>query len=186
MIIVIGGSLGGTEALRTILTRLPREFSVPIAVALHRHPDSGDLLAPILQKGCALTVKEAEDKIPFAAGGVYLAPPDYHLLVDGDRLALSLDEPVNFARPSIDVLFESAAEWKGHEVVAVVLTGSGSDGAAGAQRISQQGGTILVQDPVSAEGPWMPLAAMDASKPPQAYSLEQIADRLIAMAAEQR
>ena len=179
MIIVVGGSLGGCKALGEILRRLPATFATPVAVVLHRHRESRDLLAPALQEGCALAVCEAEDQMPLEAGRVYVCPADYHLLLDNGRLALSTDDLVNFARPAVDVLFESAAEWEGPAVIAVTLTGSGSDGAAGAKRVIAAGGTVLVQDPSTAEGPWMPAETIAATGTKHVLRLDQIADRLI-------
>lgn len=177
--IAIGGSLGSYDALRLILERLPGHFPHPIAVALHRHRDSDGLLAPTLQTGIALEVLETEDNEPILPGRVYLSPSDYHLMVEKDRFVLSTDELVNFARPSIDVLFESAAEWRGHSLVAIILTGGGVDGARGSQAVHAHGGTVLVQDPQTAEGPWMPGAALAAVPTARVLSLEQIADFLL-------
>jgi two-component system chemotaxis response regulator CheB len=184
--IVIGGSLGGCDALREILTRLPAEFALPIAVVLHRHRDSSDMLVPVVQRNCALPVTEAEDKEPIKAGRVYLCPADYHLLIDNGCFALSTDPAVNFARPSVDVLFESAAEWQRQNVIGVVVTGSGSDGALGAKRVKEYGGTVFVQDPKTAEGPWMPNAAITATQTPFVMTLAEIAQALIGVAAQRQ
>jgi len=181
--IVIGGSLGGCDALRKILKRLPAGFGLPIAAVLHRHRESGDMLVPVVQRGCRLRVSEAEDKEPIKPGRVYLCPADYHLMIDRDYLTLSTDDPVSFARPSVDVLFESAAEWQRQQAIAVILTGSGSDGSRGARRIEEYGGTVLVQDPKDAEGPWMPAAAIAATRSPTVLTLAEIAKKLIAVAA---
>jgi two-component system chemotaxis response regulator CheB len=181
--IVVGGSLGGTTALKEILQRLPPDFALPIAVVLHRHRESEALLVPVVQRGCPMPVGEAEDKEPIEGGRVYLSPPDYHLLIEGDTFALSTDSLVNFARPSVDVLFDSAAEWKRRSVVAVILTGSGSDGARGARRVEDCGGTVLVQDPATAEGSWMPSAAIAATECARVLSLSAIAQALVAIAA---
>ena len=178
--IVIGGSLGGCDALHEILVRLPASFPLPIAVVLHRHRESEGMLVPILQRGCALPISEAEDKDPIQPGRVYLCPSDYHLLIDHDRVTLSTDDLVNFARPAIDVLFESAAEWYRESAIAVVLTGSGADGAKGARCIEDRGGKVVVQDPNTAEGPWMPAAAIAATESPIVLSLPEIAASLIA------
>jgi two-component system chemotaxis response regulator CheB len=183
MMIVIGGSLGGCAALREVLGRLPADFPLPIAVVLHRHRESEDLLVAVVQRGCALPVGEAEDKEPIRGGRVILAPADYHLLIDEGAFALSTDDLVNHARPSVDALFESAAEWQRQGVMAVVLTGSGSDGARGARRVEERGGTVLVQDPKTAEGLWMPTAALAAAPNARALSLAGIADAMIAFAA---
>jgi two-component system chemotaxis response regulator CheB len=181
--IVIGGSLGGCDALREILVRLPASFPFPIAAALHRHRESEGMIVPVVQRGCALPVSEVEDKEPIEPGHVYLCPSDYHLLIDKDCFALSTDEPVNFARPAIDVLFESAAEWKRDKVVCVVLTGSGFDGAQGARRIQEYGGTVFVQDPKTAEGPWMPAASIASTQTRLVLSLAEIAQSLINLAS---
>lgn len=181
--IVAGGSLGGCDALREMLTRLPADFNLPIAVVLHRHREGSDMLVSMVQRDCALPVKEAEDKEPIKPGRVYLCPADYHLMVDDGCFSLSTDDAVNFARPSIDVLFESAAEWQREKVIAVVLTGSGSDGSAGARRVRDLGGTIIVQDPATAEGPWMPTAAIASTGTPLILTLSEIAQSLTAISA---
>lgn len=179
--IVVGGSLGGCDALRTILQRLPAGYPRPIAAALHRHreDDGTGLLVTTLQRDCALPVREPDDKEPIRPGHVYICPSDYHLMIERDHFALSTDELVNFARPSIDVLFESAAEWRQARVLAVVLTGSGADGARGASQIQARGGTVLVQDPATADGPWMPAAALAATPGARLLSLEGIAAHLL-------
>jgi two-component system chemotaxis response regulator CheB len=181
--IVFGGSLGGNAALKEILRRLPADFPLPMAVVLHRHRDSDDLLIDVLQRGCAVPVGEADDKEPIDGGRVYLAPADYHLLIDRDCFALSTDDLVNFARPSIDVLFASAAEWGQRSVVAVILSGSGSDGASGARRVEECGGNVLVQDPGTAEARWMPTAAIAATRDARILDLAGIADALLKVAA---
>lgn len=180
--IVIGGSLGGCNALSEILSRLPTSFPLPIAVALHRHRESEGMVVPVLQRTCVLPVSEVEDKEPIQTGRVYLCPSDYHLLIDDGCFSLSTDDLVNFARPSIDVLFESAAEWKREKLIAVLLTGSGSDGARGVHRVQECGGTILIQDPKTAEGPWMPTAAIAATESPLILTLPEIATSLIEFA----
>jgi two-component system chemotaxis response regulator CheB len=179
--IVIGGSLGGCEALREILIRLPSTFPLPIAVVLHRHRDSDGILLSVVQSSSALPVVEVEDKDQIKGGHVYLCPPDYHLLIDNGYFALSTDEAVSFARPSIDVMFESAAEWLGRRVIAVVLTGSGSDGAKGARCVEAHGGTVLIQDPKTADGLWMPTAAIATTKTARVLTLGQIAAELISL-----
>jgi two-component system chemotaxis response regulator CheB len=160
--IVIGGSLGSMAALHTILRDLPKSFSRPIAVVLHRHKDSDDALMTILQRDIALTVREVVDKEPIQLCCVHIAPSDYHLLVETMCFSLSTDEPVQFARPSIDVLFESAADVYGSEAIAIILTGANRDGAAGAREIRRRGGTVIVQQPDTAESAVMPKAAIQA------------------------
>ncbi len=177
--IVIGASLGGLKALQTLLQGLPRDLSVPLALVLHRHKDDDDLLQPALQRHSALSVTEVVDKEPVQAGHVYVAPANYHLLAEPTHFSLSTDEPVQCARPSIDVLFESAADSFGARVVGVVLTGSSEDGARGAAQIVRRGGTVIVQDPATAESPMMPAAALAATQTSFVQPLIQIPATLI-------
>jgi len=208
-IVVIGVSLGGLLALQTVLKAMPADFPAAIAIVQHRAADSDERLAKLLQKHCSLPVLEAEDKMEIEPGRVYLAPADYHLLIEDCRLALSVVEgsqiedsgktlaqpeisnlkstilnlksetcaelsrsirnhfalsseaPVNFARPSIDVLFESAAEVYGERGVGVLLTGSNEDGAQGLSAIRQSGGLTIAQDPKTAKARVMPRAAIE-------------------------
>jgi two-component system chemotaxis response regulator CheB len=160
--IVIGGSLGSLAALRLVLHDLPTSFARPIAVVLHRHKESDDSLEAILQRDTALPVHEVTDKDLVQAGHVHVAPSDYHLLVEPLYFSLSTDEPVQYARPSIDVLFESAAGVHGARTIGVVLTGANRDGAEGAREIRRRGGTVVVQDPKTAECAVMPEAALHA------------------------
>jgi two-component system, chemotaxis family, protein-glutamate methylesterase/glutaminase len=162
-LVVIGTSLGGLTALPVILRGLPPDFRMPVVIVQHRTigADAG-ALAAVLQRSCALQVREAHDKDPLATGRVYLAPADYHLLVDDGHLALSTEGRVQYARPSIDVLFQSAAETYGGRVVGVVLTGANRDGVEGARRIKERGGFIVVQDPSTAESRVMPAAVLAA------------------------
>lgn len=162
-VVVIGCSLGGLNALQLILRGLPRGFATPIVLVQHRGKHSDDALSRLLGAHSALTVREPLDKERIEAGHVYVAPADYHLLVERGTLALSTEAPVNYARPSIDVLFESAAESYSAGVIGVVLTGANHDGAAGAARIQARGGRLLVQDPDGAEARAMPLAAIAAT-----------------------
>jgi two-component system chemotaxis response regulator CheB len=159
--IVIGTSLGGLRALEIVLGGLPPGFPIPIAVVQHRAAEESQL-ARLLQGHCRLRVADVNDKDRVVAGRVYLAPPDYHLLVDAGHFALSTEARVCFARPSIDVLFESAADVYRDRVVGVVLTGASHDGTAGALRIKMLGGRVLAQDPTTAESPVMPRAAIQA------------------------
>jgi two-component system chemotaxis response regulator CheB len=180
--IVIGGSLGSCEVLEQILSGLPASFPLPIAVTFHRHRDSDGMLAPVLQRASVLPVSEVEDKSSWKPGHVYVCPADYHLMIDDGCFSLSIDEPVNFARPSIDVLFESSAEWFGSKTIAVALSGSGSDGAAGAKKIRSAGGLVIAQDPINAEAPWMPSAVIAASKTRHVFPVEKIARLLVRLA----
>jgi two-component system chemotaxis response regulator CheB len=160
--IVIGASLGGMAALQTVLRDLPKSFPRPIAVVLHRHKDSDDSLMTILRREIALPVREVVDKDPIQLCCVHIAPSDYHLLVETMCFSLSTDEPVQFARPSIDVLFESAADVYGSQAIAIILTGANRDGASGAREIRRRGGTVIVQHPETAESAVMPQAAIQA------------------------
>lgn len=179
-LVAVGASWGGLDALRRILGDLPADLNGAVAVAQHRaaetHPTAlRDLLASVTP----LTVCDAQDKDELRAGVVYLAPPDYHLLVDGQRLGLSIDEPVAYSRPSIDVLLESAADAFRERCVGVVLTGANADGARGLARIASLGGSAVVQDPATAERDEMPLAALAAVPGARVAPLEQIPALLV-------
>lgn len=176
-IVVVGVSAGGLRALGILLSGLPATFPVPIAVVQHRAADSV-LLASLLQARAKLRVCEVEDKQPLEAGVVHLAPPDYHLLVDRGHFSLTKDAPVAFSRPSIDVLFISAADALGPGVIGVVLTGANRDGARGLARVAARGGHTVVQEPASAEVPTMPEAALQLVPGATVLPLEAIADHL--------
>jgi len=173
-IIVIGASLGGLVAMETVLSGLSGEFKPPIAVVMHRGTLSGDGLLRTLRRHTSLEVREAQDKDAIVPGRITLAPPDYHLLVERGAYALSTEAPVLYARPSIDVLFESAADAYHERVLAIVLTGASCDGARGAARIKALGGKLVVQSPPTAESPVMPKAAIDAAQPDQILPLAEI------------
>ena len=163
-LIAVGASWGGLKAVSAILSALPEDLDAAVVVAQHRGADTLDGgLASILDMRTKLKVRDVDDKEPIEPGHVYLAPPDYHLLVDDRHFALSTDAPVRFARPSIDVLFESAAEAYGDRAIGVILTGANDDGAAGLARIKERGGVAIVQDPAEAERHEMPRAAMAAT-----------------------
>ena len=159
--IVIGGSLGSMAALRLIVQALPTSFPLPIGVALHRHRESDDALVSLLQRGISLEVREVVDKDPLLAGHVHVAPCDYHLLVEPMYFSLSTDDPVQFARPSIDVLFDSAADVFGAHAIGIILTGANRDGARGAREVRRRGGTVIVQDPATAHCDVMPRATLE-------------------------
>ena len=180
--IAVGASWGGLKALRAIAHGLPAHFRVPITFVQHRSKESG-ALRELLQDCTSLIVCEVEDKQPIMGGYVYLAPPDYHLLVDGDEFSLSVDEPVRYSRPSIDVFFESVAERFGPAAVGVVLTGANDDGAVGLRRIVALGGAGVVQDPRTAESPIMPRAALRAVPTALTLPLERMPPYLISLAA---
>lgn len=177
--IAIGASSGGVEALSVILPALPLGFPLPVFVVVHLPPDRDSVLVEVLQSKCQVKVKEAEDKETIQGGVVYFAPPDYHLLVEPDRrLSLSSEEPVLYSRPSIDVLFESAADAYGEGLVGIILTGANSDGARGLRTIADAGGAALVQTPEFSQAPPMPQAALRACPAAHALTLKQISDFL--------
>jgi two-component system chemotaxis response regulator CheB len=178
-LVAIGSSWGGLNALRTLLAQLPPEFDVPVVVAQHRSARADDTMLGSLLRGITpLRVRDAHDKEELRGGEVLSAPPDYHLLIEPGAVALSCDEPVVFSRPSIDVLFESAAHAYGPRAIGVVLTGSNGDGAAGLAEIRRRGGVALVQDPDDAERPEMPRAAIAAVPGAHVLPLAEIARRL--------
>jgi two-component system chemotaxis response regulator CheB len=159
---VVGTSWGGLAALRLLVAGLPDSFEMAVVLVQHRHKDSDHLLRTLLQERSALEVVEVEDKMPLNGGRIYVAPPDYHTLVEPGHFSLSTEAPVRFSRPSIDVTFLSAADSYGHRTVGIVLTGANSDGSQGLKRISDRGGMALVQDPATAESLLMPAAAVKA------------------------
>lgn len=180
-LVVIGTSLGGLSALEILLQELPGDLPLPIAIVQHRLAESDATLCLLLQHHCALQVSEPEDKEPILAGHVYLAPPDYHLLVEPGSFALSTEPRVRYARPSIDVLFESAARVYGEGAVGIALTGASKDGAAGLVSIKARGGVAIVQSPDTAESAVLPLAAIAAVKVDAILPLVEIAAYLLAM-----
>jgi two-component system chemotaxis response regulator CheB len=180
-IVVVGASWGGLHAIVEIVAGLPGDFATPVAVVQHRSRESDHLLGELLQDRTALCVREVDDKEPIQPGHVYVAPPDYHMLVDGPYFSLTVDAPVRYSRPSIDVTFTSAADSYGDRVIGVVLTGANEDGAAGLQRIAARGGYPIVQEPSSAEIRTMPVAATRAVPGAEVLPLEEIAPRLVAL-----
>lgn len=174
-IVVVGTSLGGLRALKTLLGGLPADFQTPVAIVQHRHAGSDDRLSEPLQRRTVLPVAEAEDKEVIVPGHVYLAPANYHLLVEEGSFALSTDSAVCHARPSIDVLFESAANAYGARAIGVILTGASQDGADGLAAIERHGGVAVVQDPATAESGTMPQAAIAAIETGRILPLEGIA-----------
>lgn len=159
--IVIGGSAGAIDALLTILPALPATLRASVIVALHVPRDRPSLLTQVFAPRCALPVHEAQDNEPLEPGTIVFAPPDYHLLLDvGPRLSLSVDAPVHFSRPAIDILFESAADLFGERTLGILLSGANADGAQGLAAIDQAQGLCIVQAPDSASSPTMLLAAL--------------------------
>jgi len=177
--VVIGASAGAVQALQAILPRLPAGYPLPVLVVVHVPPDRSNVLLPLFQARCQIRVKEAEDKEPLVGGVIYFAPSDYHMLVEADgALALSTEEAVNFSRPSIDVLFESAADTFGQGLVGVILTGANNDGAAGLAAVVEAGGAAIVEDPAQAYASAMPHAALDAVSTAKIMNLDAIASYL--------
>lgn len=180
-VVVIGVSAGGMAALSELLPAFPATYSLPIIVVQHLHPSQDTLFVKHLDYKSALTVKEADEKELIEAGHAYFAPPNYHLLIEDDRtLSLSVDEKVNYARPAVDVLFESAADVYGDGVIGVILTGANDDGAQGLRLIKERGGLAIVQDPETAEAPLMPQAAIATIQVDHVLALPEIARLLVA------
>lgn len=174
--VAIGASAGAIQALSRILPALPADYPLPVLVVVHIPADRSDLLASLFQSKCRMIVKEAEDKEPILPGRVYFGPSDYHILVEADRtVSLSADEPVLYSRPSIDVLFESAAEVYGADLVGVILTGANEDGAAGLRAVASAGGLALAEDPATAFASTMPSAALALCPAATSMSLDAIA-----------
>ncbi|MFP5240438.1 MAG: chemotaxis protein CheB, partial [Acidobacteriota bacterium] len=181
--VVMGASAGGWAAFSRMLTALPAGYPLPIAIVLHVHPGQGEDFPQHLAPGCKIAVRSAQEKDPFLPGVVHFAPPDYHLLVEWDRtLSLSADPKVCHSRPSIDVLFESAATVYGPGLLGVLLTGASSDGTEGIKRINELGGLTVVQDPDTAEHPVMPRSAILHASPRRVLGLDAITQLLLDLA----
>ncbi len=160
--VIIGASAGGTRVLRQIIAGIERNYPLPLVLVQHLHPDDDDLLVDNLQRELVIPVVSILDKMPLQPGRLHVAPADYHLLMEqGGKLALSIDEPVHWSRPSIDLFFKSAARAMGDRLCAILLTGANADGADGLRQVHDHGGRTLVQDPDSAEFPVMPRAAIE-------------------------
>ena len=161
-LVLVGTSWGGLAVLRALVTALPLSLCMGVVLVQHRHRDSDHLLRTLLQEGTELPVEEIEDKMALEQGRIYVAPPNYHTLIEPGHFSLSTEAPVRHSRPSIDVTFHSAADSYGARTVGVVLTGANDDGSDGLRRIVERGGLALVQDPATAESPTMPAAAIRA------------------------
>jgi two-component system, chemotaxis family, protein-glutamate methylesterase/glutaminase len=176
--VVIGGSAGAFDILRTIVHALPGELPCPVIIVIHL-PAQSSGLADVFGKETTLPVKQAEDKEPIAAGTIYIAPPSYHLLIESHRaFALSADPPVHFSRPAIDVLFETARDVYGSHLIGILLSGASEDGAAGLQEIHRAGGITIVQAPSSADSTIMPAAALALFEPTHVWSPGEIVNGL--------
>lgn len=182
-IVAIGASLGGLHALEMILAGLPQDFPMAVAIAQHRHKSSDGELVDHLQRQSVLPVVEAADKQVIVGGKIYLAPADYHLLVEPGWFALSTEAPVTYARPSIDVLFESTADAFGDRAIGVILTGASSDGSQGLAKIQAYGGIAVVQEPKEATCRTMPDAAIAAVSGAKILPLLKIAPFLMALSS---
>ena len=183
-VVAIGASWGGLAALTILLRELPADFSIPVVVVQHRSTDSEHLLGQLLQDATDLRVCEIEDKDELAPGTVHLAPANYHVLIEDGYASLSVEEPVRFSRPSIDVMLTSAADTYGSAAIGVVLTGANEDGAQGLAHIVKRGGRALVQNPKTAEIPTMPEAAIRAVPTAEVLPLDALVSRLIELSAD--
>ncbi len=177
--VVIGTSTGGLNALSRVLAPLPESFPLPVMIVQHISPDSDDFLVHHLNKNCNLRIKEADDKDKLEKGWVYLAPPNYHLLVEEEGyLSLAVTPPVNYSRPAIDVLFETAADAFPNSLIGIILTGANSDGTLGAKRIKNRGGIVIAQDPSGAAAATMPGSVIEKGYADYILPLEQIGEYL--------
>lgn len=173
---MIGSSAGGLNALKTIFRGLSKRFNIPLIIVQHISPDAENYLIQILHDLRKLKVKEADEKERPVPGVAYLAPPNYHLLLEADRtFTLTIDERVNYARPSIDVLFETAAEAYKDKLIGIILTGANNDGSQGLKKIKDFGGLTIVQDPETAEVESMPRAAIQTAVVDHIIPLDEIA-----------
>jgi two-component system chemotaxis response regulator CheB len=180
--VVIGASAGGLSALTMVLANLPVDFRLPVMVVQHRSKDEKGLLEVILQEKCIIRVQQANEKEKINAGTVYIAPPDYHLLVENDlTFSLTSDEKVNFSRPSIDVLFETAAEVYREKLVGIIMTGANSDGRRGIEAIRRFNGLTIAQDPKEAYFPVMPLSSIESGAVKKILKLNEIKDFLLSL-----
>ena len=180
-LVVIGTSWGGLNAIRRVLKSLPGDFDLPIVIVQHRHRDSSEMLVGLLQEHTPFEVSEVEDKAELKPGCIYIAPADYHVLVERGHLALSTEEPFRYSRPSIDVTFESAADVYGRKTIGVIMTGANDDGSRGLKRIADRGGRAIVQDPRTAESPVMPNAAIKMVPGADVVSLDELGDFICAV-----
>jgi len=185
--IVIGSSTGGFYALKRIITALPEGFALPILIVQHISSNSDNFMAKYLDNLSHVTVKEADEKEKILPSTVYIAPPNYHMLMEEDfTISLSTEQKRNYARPSVDVLFETAALAFGDQVIGVVLTGANNDGAKGLLAIKTAGGLTMVQNPDESEAYLMPQSAIDVAAPHFVLSLDEITNKLVELDKENR
>ena len=177
--VVVGASAGGMEALRKIFSNLSKNFKLPMLIVQHMHAHSDNYLARYLDSQCGQTVKEADEKEKICGEYIYLAPANYHLLIEEDQtLSLTTDERVNYCRPSIDILFESAADIYREKLIGIILTGANKDGTDGMKIIKKYKGLTVVQDPKTAEAAIMPVSVINGIKVDKILNLEEIAEFL--------
>src|SRR5665647_1282864 len=178
--IVIGVSSGGMNAMKVIFSLLPKGFSIPVIIVQHVSAHSNNQWIKLLNDKSNLYIKEADEKEKIENGTIYIAPANYHLMIEKNKtFSLTIDERVNYARPSIDVLFESAAEAYKDKLIGVILTGSNNDGTNGIKRIKECGGLAIIQNPETAESSYMPASAIATNQPDYILSLEEITALLI-------
>jgi len=183
--IVIGASAGGMDAIKEILITLPRSFAAPVIIVQHLNSHSNGYIVKYLKELCKINVKEADEKEGILPGNVYIAPPNYHLLIEKDEtLSLTVDNKENYSRPSIDVLFESAAEVYRYELIGIILTGANKDGSNGLRRIKELGGITMVQDPDTAEVYFMPKSAISTTEVDYILTLDKINAKIIELVGE--
>ena len=181
-IIAIGSSAGGLYALSVILEGLPSDYPVPVVIVQHRSKNQNSLLEDVLQKKCMIKIKQADEKEIIESGFVYIAPPDYHLLIESDRtFSLSSEKPENFSRPSINALFETAAIAFEETLIGIILTGSNDDGAGGILAIKTCGGLTIAQHPEEAKFPLMPEASIATKAVQHVWSLKEIKNFLLSI-----
>jgi two-component system, chemotaxis family, protein-glutamate methylesterase/glutaminase len=184
-VIIIGASTGGLKALQPILSALPTAFALSVIIVMHRHKDTDGYLERLLDNDCKMHVKQADEKEEIKAGVVYVAPPNYHLLIEDDgTFSMSVEGAVNYARPSVDVVFESAAEVYGKGLIGVILTGANKDGSLGLKKIKEEGGLAIVQTPETSEAAEMPRAAIAAVNPDYVLPIEKIGPLLRKLESE--
>lgn len=180
--IVIGVSAGGMAALGRILPRLPKDFPIPVIIVQHLSPQSDNFMIRHFDRLCQIKVKEADEKEEILPGTAYFAPPNYHLLIETDfTFTLSVEERVNFSRPSIDVLFESARDAWCSQLVGIILTGASGDGSKGLKQIKDCGGLTIVQDPKEAEVSVMPESAIKITNVDKILKIDDIAAFLLTL-----
>lgn len=177
--VVIGASAGGMDAINRLLKNLEASFKLPVMIVQHTSPDSDNYFVMYIQEKTCLVVKEVTSGDNISDGTVYVAPPNYHILVEKDkRLTLSTEEKINYSRPSIDILFETAAEVYYENLIGIILTGASSDGSLGLKKIKQLGGYCIVQNPKNAEHKLMPESAIRIANPDKILDIEEISEFL--------